>query len=254
MSGEELEKVKWRLELFEKYVLDLRDAFDAHRERYGALAQSVEEDFATWKNNILVFVSLGASIILALSPSGLNYLSKEYALGLLLPFLVVGLTVFLLVYTSKKRIHDYILKMDASFFSGKGKISYFRGYVLSQSLKLDRIDERRIDFYYRFTSIVAGAVALELQYKFEKMLKHSSVVLGSKPFQKIKIELDDGIQTMTSEVNSGKQVYRDWNTLWAHSYAEDMEVFTIIFKDFIEYSLNQNKTARDKDSRQQQNK
>jgi len=255
MSGKDRENIKWRLEIFEKFVLDVREGFDADRERYRALAQSIEEDFATWRNTVLVFVPFGVSIILAMSPSGLNYLSKEYAFGLLLLWLGGGLTVFVLFYTSKKRIHDYIREMDASFFLGKGKPSFFRGYALSQAfLKLDKMDEGRIDFYYQYTSVAAGAIELELINKFEKMLKYRSVVLRRKPFLRIKKELDDGIRTRTGEVDAAERVYLERIGVWGDLYKEDLEVFNMFFKNFIEYTLEQNKTSLDNDSPQQHNK
>jgi hypothetical protein len=210
------------------------------------LTQWVEDDITTWRNTTLVLLPLGASIILSLSPSALKYLSEEYAFRALLFWLAGGLTAFILFHISKKRIHDCILEMETSFFSGKGKIAFFRGHTLSQTDKLDKIVERKIEFYYQFTNVVAGAVALEVKSKLEKMLRHRSL-LGRKPFQKIKKELDDGIQAMTHEVDTGKQVYRTSNTVWARSNADDMAAFGTIFKDFIEYSLNQNKASGDKE-------
>jgi hypothetical protein len=245
MSGEEREKVKWRLELFEKYVLDVRDKLDANRERCGALAQSVEDVYTTWRNNILVVVSLVASIILGLSPSGLDILTKGQAVGSLLPTLGIGLTAFVLFYHTKSKIHDYILEMDASFFSGKNKVSLFRGYTLARILRRQAtIDEKRIDFYYEFMGIVTGSVALELQYKFENMLKYKSV-LRNKPFSKIRKELENVIKDMKWDVNASITKFQDRRNDWALYYKEDMTILGITFNDFFDYLSSQINPSED---------
>jgi hypothetical protein len=231
------DRKKSHIDLVQKFVLDVIEGLEAHRARYRSLTESVESDFTTRRNNILVSFLSVASIIL-----GLSTVFKEFIL-LLLTLLAldlgIGLMMFLVVSRDKRKVHDYMSEMDSSFFSSKGKIVYFRSRALSQTYNLDDITEKKIYFYYEFTNVAAAAAALDLKDKFEKMLKY-------KPFSKIKKELEEGLATMTGEVNNGTRVYqdRDRNAKWATNYPEDLGIFKIIFKDFFDYLATQERAKR----------
>jgi hypothetical protein len=236
MSDEEQEeRKKWHIDRIETLVESYVDKFESERSRFRSRIEKVENDLAAWRNAFLSGASVVASVILGLYSAGLW---KEIMLPLLAIDIAVGLIAFSLFNELKKKAHDLLLTMDASYFLTADKLADLHNLFIKETYRVDEIKEERIYFFWAYLSFASLAVRVYLIDAFNDMYR-------SKLFRSSRPRLRQYSSLQKQLVKKAQEVYADQRSPWnyySNKYTEDLKKLNTYIEEFFSYD-EQNERA-----------
>jgi hypothetical protein len=230
MSNEkkEEEKKKWQIDRVQTLIESYVKKFESERARNRSWTDIVENDLTASRSAYLSAVSVAATVILALYSANVW---KELMLPLLAVDIGIGMIVYAIFNSRKKRTRHLVLTMDAAYFLAADKLTDLHSLFIQITANIDEIDEERIRFYWAYLAFASLAVRVYLIDIFDDMSK-------SKLFLTIRSRLSKSLKLQRALVKKAQEVHGDPRSPWNYydvNYNSDLEKLNPYIEEFFNY-------------------